>query len=98
MNATEHIELSKFITYAFEWKHMDGSAQIEQKKGKKGKQRELVKVANVDLRSQPYFLQDGDIIGFRLEKENKDGSDDWQTEQDKEDKVAYDLIKVQKAK
>ena len=72
--------MAKFITYAFEWRHINANEQVEIKKGKKGKQKELVKVANLDLRQVPFFLQDGDIIGYRLENQNKDGQDDWQTE------------------
>lgn len=93
----EHIEIAKFVPYNFEWKFMDGNDSIEMKKGKKGKQRQKVKIANVDLRQQPFHLSDGDIIGVRLEKDNKDG-DDWQTEEDEIAKAQFDLIKEEKRK
>jgi len=37
---------------------------------------------NADLRKMPFFLKDGDIIGMRMESENKEGKDDFQTEED----------------
>jgi hypothetical protein len=36
-----------------------------------------VKAANLDLRKFPWLLQDGDIIGVRIERENSSKNDDF---------------------
>jgi hypothetical protein len=41
----------------------------------------------------PFLLKDGDIIGVRQESENPDGIDDFQTE---EDRVAKEAFNIQK--
>ena len=93
----ESIELAKFIVHQFEWKHINGNEKVEQKKGKKGKTVEMINVSNMDLRVNPFFLQDGDIIGVRIESENKD-NDDWQTESDKVAKAEFDLKRREREK
>ena len=53
----------------------------------------------MDLRKYPFLLQDGDIIGFRLEKENiSDINDDFQTDQDLINKSEFNLNKEKKKK
>mmetsp|Transcript_2324 Transcript_2324/g.3971 ORF Transcript_2324/g.3971 Transcript_2324/m.3971 type:complete len:136 (+) Transcript_2324:222-629(+) len=78
----EHIEVCKFIPHEFEWRHLDANQLVQEKTGKKKKQVQSVKLANLDLRKYPVFLQDGDIIGVRLERENPDKTDDFQTDED----------------
>lgn len=53
----------------------------------------MVKAGNQDIRNYPHNLQDGDIIGVRLTSENKNGSDDFQTDQDLISKAEFDLMK-----
>ena len=55
---------------------------IEEKFGKKKKQKQLVKAGNMDLRKYPHLLADGSIIGVRIDKENVDKNDDFQTDAD----------------
>ena len=93
----EHVELAKFVPYAFEWNFIDGNEQVEVKRGKKGKTKELVKMSNVDLRQAPFFLADGDIIGVRMERDNK-SKDDWQTDEDEIAKAQFNLMKEEKRK
>jgi hypothetical protein len=52
-----------------------------------------VKAANIDIRKFPLFLQDGDIIGVRIERENPDKDDDFQTDADLIAKADFNLIK-----
>jgi hypothetical protein len=37
---------------------------------------------DADIRKMPFLLKDGDIIGVRIEAENAQGKDDFQTEAD----------------
>ena len=73
----EHIDLCKFIPWEFEWRHMDPNQMVEEKAKGKGKKKNLVRAANVDLRKFPHFLTDGDIIGLRLGKEDPEKTDDF---------------------
>lgn len=76
----EKISVAKYFPHNFEWKWMDKEEEvIEKKKGKEVK----YKAGNADLKKKPFFLKDGDIIGIRFESENKEGKDDFQTEEDK---------------
>lgn len=59
---------------------MDAEEEIVENK-KKGKQVKY-QAGNADLKKQPFFLKDGDIIGVRFESENPDGKDDFQTAED----------------
>ena len=53
----------------------------------------------MDLRKYPYLLQDGDIIGFRLEKENgPEIVDDFQTDLDLINKSEFNLNREKKKK
>jgi len=85
------VEIAKFIPHAFEWRHMDPEEMIEERTGKKKKQRQLVKAAFVDLKKYPWTLKDGDIIGCRLERDNPEKADDFQTDQDLIDKANFAL-------
>ena len=44
-----------------------------------------------DIRKHPFSIQDGDIIGVRLEKDNIDKEDDFQTDAD----MAFKIMKDQ---
>jgi hypothetical protein len=55
-----------------------------------------VKAGNIDLRLYPWFLADGDIIGVRIERDNTDAQDDFQTDADLIAKADFNLIKEQK--
>ena len=87
----QHIEVAKFIPHEFNWRHLDGGEIVEVKAGKKKKTVQPTKLSNLDLRQFPVFLQDGDIIGVRLESENKDKQDDFQTEADSRAKAEFNL-------
>ena len=50
---------------------------VEERSGKKGKKKQLVKASGMDLRKFPHFLQDGDIIGVRIGKEDIEKTDDF---------------------
>ena len=53
----------------------------------------------MDLRRFPVFLQDGDIIGVRVERDIKEGeTDDWQTDADQIAKEEFNLKREQKRK
>ena len=53
----------------------------------------------MDLRKYPFLLQDGDIIGFRLEKENvPEIQDDFQTDQDLINKSEFNINREKKKK
>jgi hypothetical protein len=45
------------------------------------------------MRKYPWFLNDGDIIGVRVERENIDKSDDFQTDADLIAKADFNLLK-----
>lgn len=72
---------------------MDPNQMIEEKQGKKKKQKVITKSGNVDLRKYPHFMQDGDIIGVRLGKDNEDGLDDFQTDADQISKADFILAR-----
>ena len=72
---------------------MDPNQMIEEKSGKKKKTKQLVKAGNIDLRKYPFFLADGAIFGFRLDKDNGDKSDDFQTDADLIAKAEFNMLK-----
>ena len=94
----EHIEICKYIPHEFEWRHIDPNQQIEEKSGRKKKSKQLVRAGNIDIRKYPWFLQDGDIIGLRIERENVDKQDDFQTDADLIAKADFNMIKDQRQK
>ena len=50
------------------------------------------------MRKYPWFLADGDMIGVRLERDNKDKEEHFQTDADLIAKADFNLIKEQKQK
>lgn len=54
---------------------MDKSEMITESK-KKGKSVQY-KACNADLKKNPFFLKDGDIIAIRYEAENTEEADDF---------------------
>ena len=92
----EQITLAKYIPHNFEWKWMNPDEQIVEKR-KKNKEF-VVRAGEQDLRKVPYFLKDGDIIGYRLESENIDQSDDFQTVEDLEAKERFMIQKEEEKK
>ena len=68
---------------------------VEERSGKKGKKKQLVKASGMDLRKFPHFLQDGDIIGVRIGKEDIEKTDDFQTDEDLIRKADFNLLKDQ---
>jgi hypothetical protein len=91
----EHIDLCKFIPWEFEWRFLDPNQMVEERMGKKGKKKQLVKAGNMDLRKFPHFLNDGDIIGVRIGAENTNQEDDFQTDADLIAKSEFNLINEQ---
>lgn len=73
---------------------MDPELEVEQKKGKKGKQVVKVKLSQFNLKQFPYNLRDGCVIGLK----DTDVEDDWQTEEDKEAKAKYYAQKEEQKK
>ena len=67
-----------------------------EKGGKKGKNKTLVRVGVMDLRKYPHFLQDGDILGVRVAADDPEGTDDFQTEEDRQLKVDFAMKKAQR--
>ena len=66
---------------------------VEERSGKKGKKKQLVKANGMDLRKYPHFLQDGDIIGVRIGAEDPEHTDDFQTDEDLIRKADFNLLK-----
>lgn len=93
LDSGEHIDLCKFIPWEFEWRFLDPNQMVEERMGKKGKKKQLVKAGNMDLRKFPHFLNDGDIIGVRIGAENPNKEDDFQTDADLIAKSEFNLIK-----
>ena len=58
----------------------------------------ITKAANMDLRKQPFFLQDGDIIGVRFGKDDPEKQDDFQTDEDLINKANFNMMKEQQRK
>ena len=50
----------------------------------------------MDLRKYPHFLQDGDILGVRVASEDPEGTDDLQTEEDRQLKVDFAMKRAEK--
>ena len=70
---------------------MDPDEEIVEKR-KKGKEFRC-KASEQDLRRPPFYLKDGDIIAYRLDSENSEKTDDFQTEEDKIKKEEFFAIK-----
>ena len=83
---TEQVSLCKYVPHKFEWEFFDPEQLVQSGKGKK---KQVVKASDLDLKQFPFLLKDGDIIGCRLESENADKSDDFQTDQDLIDKADF---------
>ena len=79
------ISLCKYVPHKFEWQYLDGKQSV---KGQ-GKKQAQVLASTVDVRKYPFLIKDGDIVGFRIEKENLNGKDDFQTDQDIIDKAEF---------
>ena len=61
---------------------------------KRKKNKEVrFKAGEADLRKFPFFLKDGDIIGVKLDSEDPENADDFQTE---EDQIAKENFTQQK--
>ena len=79
IQANQKVSLCKYVPHKFEWEHFDPNRDVSSGKGKK---KNLQKAHQIDLKNFPFLLKDGDIIGVRVESENADHSDDFQTEHD----------------
>jgi ubiquitin carboxyl-terminal hydrolase 40 len=88
--------IAKYVPHNFEWKWMNPDEEIVEKR-KKNKEVKF-KAGEADLRKFPFMLKDGDIIGIRLESENIDGQDDFQTEEDQERKFRFSEQKEEERK
>lgn len=44
-----------------------------------------------DLKRKPYFLKDGDIIGYLVHSKGEEPKDDFQTQEDKDFKAALEV-------
>lgn len=88
------ISVAKYIPHAYDWRYWDPNEEIEVKKkkrGKKGKKNqnseeekkvEMKKMIELDLRTAPFLLSEGDILGVRDDTEEGAIEDDFQTEAD----------------
>ena len=92
----ETVSIAKYVPHNFEWKWMNPEEEIVEKK-KKNKEVKF-KAGEADLRKFPFMLKDGDIFGIRLESENLDGLDDFQTEEDQERKLRFSEQKEEERK
>lgn len=63
------VSLAKYVPHIFEWKHFDPEEEIVEKQGKKKKTEIKTLVPMFDLRKFPFLINDGDIIGLRVETE-----------------------------
>ena len=77
---SEEITICKFIRHEFEWKLIDPEEKFEETIGKKKKKKMIIKGVDLDLRKYPFFLQDGDMIGVKLNSNDPTGTDDLQTD------------------
>lgn len=68
---------------------MNPDEECTERIGKKKKKEVKFKAADADLRKMPFLLKDGDIIGVRIESENIEALDDFQTEADIELKIRF---------
>ncbi len=75
---------------------MDKDELIVENK-KKGKSVQY-KACNADLKKNPFFLKDGDIIAIRFESENPEGTDDFQTAEDNMLREEFMIRKEQERK
>ena len=89
------MSICKYVPHKFEWEHFDPNKQVSSGKGKK---KTLQKADKIDLKSFPFLLKDGDILGVRLESENIDKQDDFQTEADLIAKADFDIRQKEKKK
>eukprot|EP00330_Aristerostoma_sp_ATCC50986_P006121 CAMPEP_0114582380 /NCGR_PEP_ID=MMETSP0125-20121206/6380_1 /TAXON_ID=485358 ORGANISM="Aristerostoma sp., Strain ATCC 50986" /NCGR_SAMPLE_ID=MMETSP0125 /ASSEMBLY_ACC=CAM_ASM_000245 /LENGTH=220 /DNA_ID=CAMNT_0001775313 /DNA_START=3104 /DNA_END=3766 /DNA_ORIENTATION=+ len=95
----DSIEFAKFISYEFHWMHVNFEIfekEVRSKRKKGGKKKKHVPIMDdirENLRKSPYIFRDGDVIGYRLESENQDNKDDFQTAEDEEAKQKYILEK-----
>ena len=89
------MSLCKYIPHKFQWDYFDSNQQVSTGKGKK---KTLQKAGQIDLKSFPFLLKDGDILGVRLESENPDGNDDFQTEADLISKAEFDVRQKERKK
>lgn len=84
---SDEVSLAKYVPHLFEWKYLDPTEEITETQGKKKKTTIKTPATQFDLRKFPYLLNDGDIIGVRLESEVDktvplEQQDDFQTEAD----------------
>jgi hypothetical protein len=76
------VSLAKYVPHIFEWKHFNPEEEIVEKQGKKKKVEVKTLVPNFDLRKFPFLINDGDIIGLRVDTDEGAPQDDFQTEAD----------------
>jgi len=96
-----NVAIAKYIPHAYDWKYWDPNEDVEIKKKNKGKgkgkakgklkdtkeeNKETQKLVKCDLRSAPFLLSEGDILGVRDNSEGGAASDDFQTDADIQNK------------
>jgi hypothetical protein len=83
INDDEKVSIAKYVPHQFDWKWLNPSEEIIEKQGKKKKTEVKTLAADFDLRKFPFMLNDGDIIGVRIDSEEGASTDDFQTEADR---------------
>jgi len=96
----DSVELAKYVPHEFHWLPVNQEVIEKERNAKKGKKnpkgnnkgnkKGTPAVENTtpqqaeNLRKAPYLLHDGDLIAYRLEEENLEKKDDFQTKEDEE--------------
>ena len=96
LSQDEGVKIAKHVPHNFEWKWMNPDEECVEKR-KKNKEVKF-KAGEQDLRKFPFFLKDGDIIGVKLDNEDPEGTDDFQTEEDQIAKERFSEMKEEERK
>lgn len=93
--SSARVTIAKYVPHQFEWKWLNPDEEIIEKIGKKKKTELKIPGREHDLRKFPFFLNDGDIIGVRVDDEPESATDDLQTAADE---VAKEEFRVEQEK